>query len=107
MLLGHGVGGGDEVVVLDKLYIEARFLGCFHGLQRGELLAAAGDSRAHGRGKDVAAGGADIKVQVFHGSSGLFIFQELPGQQALHLHAQSLGQAGEQGDVRTALARFP
>lgn len=57
MLLGHGVGGGDEVVVLDKLYIEALFLGCFHGLQRGELLAAAGDSRAHGRGEDVAAVG--------------------------------------------------
>ncbi len=44
---------------------------------------------------------------VFHGSSGLFIFQELPGQQALHLHTQNLGQAGEQGDVRTALAALP
>ena len=107
MFAFHGMIGCDIEVILYSGNIQFLLFIGLVGLQRLQLLSAAGYTGICHCGNHVAADRADIEVHFLHVAAQNLIAVQFTGQQLFQIHRENLGQPGKQGHVRAAQPSFP
>ena len=90
MLLGHGMLGCKEIVILDLFNGQPMLLIRLLCLQRKQLLSAAAYAALRHAGDDVAAIRANVEIRFLHASSLGVLFIQAARKQAGQVNAQQM-----------------
>ena len=107
MGLGHGVGDGEEYLVLYLFQGEGVVVVRLSRLQGRQSDAAAADHHITGAVDAVSTDGTDVKMTPEHVGAGVFVDDVLTVHQLNDRDPQSLSQGLQQGNVRQTLGGLP
>ena len=105
--LGHGVGDGDEVLILHILDADCVAFVRLLRLQGRQSDAAAADDRTANAVDHIAAEGTHMEFGSQHVGGGVLVDDGLTVHQLDDGDVQCLGQWLQQGNVRQTLGSFP